>query len=56
MDILNNKTDQELIQSMIAEIAKASNEVKCAKGDIEKAQNRLKFCILVANEVINRID
>jgi hypothetical protein len=54
MDLLDNKTDQELEQSLLAEIAKAQNELRCAKADIDKAQGRLKFCILVANTLINR--
>lgn len=56
MDILSNKSDQELVQSMLAELAKATNELRCARGDVEKAQNRMKFCILVANEVLTRND
>jgi len=54
MDLLDNKTDQELQQSLLAEIAKAQNEVTCARKDLDKAQGRLKFCILVANTLIER--
>jgi len=54
MDILNNKTDKELLQSLVAEIAKATNEIKCARGDIDKAQSRIKFLLVVAHELINR--
>jgi hypothetical protein len=52
MDILDSKSDKELLQSLIAEIAKATNEVKCARGDIDKAQSRLKFLLAVAHTLI----
>ena len=54
MDVIVNKDDKELLDSLVAEIAKASNEIKCARGDIDKAQNRIKFAILIAHELINR--
>lgn len=54
MDVIESKTDKELLQSLLAEIAKAQNEIRCAKGDIEKATNRMRFLILIANEMINR--
>lgn len=54
MDILDSKTDEEILRSILAEIAKTANEVKCAKADLEKATNRLSFLIVMANEMINR--
>jgi hypothetical protein len=54
MEIFDNKSDAELLKSIIAEIAKASNEIKCARTDIEKAQNRIKFSVMVINTMINR--
>jgi hypothetical protein len=54
MDILDSKTDKELLQSLVAEIAKTSNEIKCARGDIDKAQSRIKFLLVLAHELINR--
>ena len=54
MDILQNKTNQELLQSILAEVAKCANEVNCAAKDVTKARNRLTFVIAVANELINR--
>ena len=54
MDILQNKTNQELHDSLLAEIAKSSNEIKCAQRDINKAQGRLQFAVLALNELINR--
>jgi hypothetical protein len=54
MDILDSKSDKELLQSLVAEIAKATNEIKCARGDIEKAQSRIKFLLVVAHTMLNR--
>lgn len=54
MDLLENKTDKELLQSILAEIAKTQNEIRCAKGDVQKAQSRLSFLIVAVNEMLNR--
>ena len=54
MQIIDDKTDQELLASLIAEIAKAQNEIKCAKADIDKAQGRIKFCLMLAHTLIDR--
>lgn len=54
MEILDSKSDKELLQSMLGEIAKARNEITCAKGDIEKANNRLSFLLVLANKMIDR--
>jgi hypothetical protein len=54
MDILKTKSDKELLQSVVAEVAKAQNEIACAQGDITKARNRLKFLLVVTNDLINR--
>jgi hypothetical protein len=54
MDILDQKTDKELEESLLAEVAKASNEIKCARQDLAKASNRLNFLLVVINKLINR--
>ena len=54
MDLLEHKTDQEILESILAEIAKARNEISCAKGDIQKAQSRIGFLIVAVNEMLNR--
>jgi hypothetical protein len=54
MDILDKKSDAELLQSLIEEIAKAKNELRCAKADIDKANNRIGFLIVLANKLIDR--
>jgi hypothetical protein len=53
-DVFDNKTDQELLESLLAETAKASNEMKCAQRDINKANGRLQFAVMAINTMINR--
>lgn len=54
MDVIDNKSDKQLLESLIAEVAKATNEIKCAKGDIEKAQSRIRFINMVLHTLIDR--
>lgn len=54
MEMLENKTDDELLRSLIGEVAKCRNEIQCASGDIQKAQGRLGFLLVLANTLVNR--
>lgn len=54
MDIIETKSSRDLLQSLLAEVAKAQNELRCARADLDKAQNRLKFSLLVLNTLIER--
>lgn len=54
MDVIDDKSDKELLESLVAEIAKATNELRCARGDIDKAQSRIKFLLVLAHTLINR--
>ena len=54
MDIINTKTDEELLKSLLSEIAKARNEVNCAARDLDKANRRMSFLIMLANSLIDR--
>jgi formate-dependent nitrite reductase cytochrome c552 subunit len=54
MDLLKNKTNQELHKSLLAEVAKAKKELKDAQSDVSKAQSRLGFTVAALNELINR--
>lgn len=54
MDVLSQKTSDALLASLIAELAKATNEIKCAQNDLAKAKGRLQFAIAVTNELLNR--
>jgi hypothetical protein len=54
MDIIDKKTDSELLQSLLAETAKAKNEVRCAQQDLQKATSRLNFVVMLTNKMIER--
>ena len=54
MQIWNNKTIPEILQSMEMEIAKAQNELRCAERDIRKAQNRVAFTISALHNLKER--
>lgn len=54
MDILDQKTNDELLKSILAESAKAKNESFCAKKDLDKVQSRLDFILVLVNTLINR--
>lgn len=54
MDILDTKSNDELLKSLVAELAKAKNELNCARGDIDKINSRIAFLLVVANTLINR--
>jgi len=54
MQILDDKTDNQLLISLLAELAKARNEIACAEQDLRKAQGRLGFLIVLSNTLINR--
>lgn len=54
MDILDEKTNNDLLRSILAESAKAKNESFCAKKDLEKIQNRLDFILVLVNTLIKR--
>ena len=54
MDILDTKSDDELLRSLLAELAKTRNELSCARGDIEKINSRIGFLLAVANTLIDR--
>jgi len=56
MQILNTLTDKELQETVIKEVAKARNELKCAEADMKKANSRLSFLVVLANELIHRTD
>lgn len=53
-EFFDNKTDQELLTSLLAEVAKATNELRCSERDIKKATGRLQFAVMAINNMINR--
>lgn len=54
MTPIDDKTDSELMRSLLAEVAKAKNELKCAREDLDKATGRLAFALLLINTLIER--
>jgi hypothetical protein len=54
MEITDSKTPEELLQSLIAEAAKAQHELRCAQGDIRKANSRHQFVLAVLNDLLQR--
>jgi len=54
MDLLDNKREEDLLDALLPEIAKAQNEIRCARRDLEKATNRISFILLIVNKLIDR--
>ena len=54
--ILDTKTNRELYDSLLAEAAKSSNELRCAKQDLAKVESRLSFILVLINEMKWRED
>lgn len=53
-DIFQSKNVEELHRSLLSEVAKAKNEIACARGDLDKANSRLQFLIALCNHLIER--
>lgn len=54
MDAIDEATDLELLQSLLGSTAKAQNEINSAVADIEKAQRRIKFNIMLVHRLMER--
>jgi hypothetical protein len=54
MDLLDNKSDEQLLLSIVGELAKSKNELACARGDLEKINSRISFLLVLANKMIER--
>ena len=54
MELLKDKTNQELHNALLAELAKSRNEISSAQSDIRKANGRISFLVVLANELIDR--
>jgi hypothetical protein len=51
---LERYTDEELLRSIEAEIAKSTAELRCLQTDADKISGRLRFCIAVLHIIKNR--
>jgi hypothetical protein len=54
MDVIDSKSDRDLMASLLAEIAKTRNELRCCQADVQKAQSRLSFALVVLNKLLER--
>lgn len=54
--IYDNKTDDEILRSIEAEIAKALAEMRCAKKDLEQAEVRMKFSLATVHYLKQRYE
>jgi len=52
--MFEDKTTEELYFSIVAETAKAINELKCARGDLNQADIRLKFVLAAIHHLQQR--
>lgn len=53
---LKDYTDEELLRSLEAEIAKSLGELKCIQGDADKINSRLRFALAVLHTIKERKD
>lgn len=51
--IFDTKTLPEIYDSILAEVAKASSEIRCAKNDLAQAETRMKFVIATMHYLKN---
>jgi len=42
------------LRSLLAEIAKSSAELRCARADLQKVGHRLTFALVAVNELLDR--
>ncbi len=56
MQIWTQHSRPDILKSLEQEIAKAQAELRCARTDIEKAQNRLSFSLSAIHALKDRED
>ena len=54
--IYDDKTDDEILRSLEAEVAKALSELRCAKKDLEQAEVRLRFALSTVHYLKQRFE
>ena len=47
----NNLNSDEVLQTVVAEVAKALNEVRHAQDDLDKADSRLRFILAAVHNL-----
>lgn len=53
---LNEYSQEDLLRSLEAEIAKSLNELRCLQGDADKVGARLKFAMAVLHIIKTKQD
>jgi hypothetical protein len=56
MDILKDKTREELLRSLLAEAAKSKSELAAARADLDKINSRIGFLLVIINHLMTRKD
>lgn len=56
MNVVDSKSSEELLRSLLAEAAKSQNELRCAQADLRKTQSRLQFVIAIINQMLDRLE
>lgn len=56
MQIWTQHSRADILKSLESEVAKAQAELRCAKTDVEKAQNRLSFSLSAIHALRDRED
>ena len=56
MQMWNEHSTPDILKSLETELAKAQAELRCARNDVEKAQNRLSFALSGIHNLKDRED
>jgi hypothetical protein len=56
MKDLNEYSEEDLLKSLEAEIAKSLGELRCLQGDADKISGRLKFALAVLHIIKDKKD
>jgi hypothetical protein len=53
---LEDYSDQDLLKSLEAEVAKTLNEIRSAQGDLDKIKGRMRFALAVIHILKDKED
>ena len=53
---LNDYSEKDLLKSIEAEMAKALNEMRCAQGDLDKVNSRVRFALAALHTIKDKKD
>ena len=53
---LEDYSDEDLIKSLEAEVAKSLNEIRSAQGDLDKVKGRMRFALAVIHILKDKRD